>query len=158
MRPSGRGSRFCSRSTAPACSSEIRVVIWCFRIRTTLKLTSSPTRPRTRRSRTDTFASGAEIKTSRPDGSPEPGKPTDAKLAQGRLPWETSFAPSYVVGSVPMRNEYSHVVQAVKNIGAGEGNRTLVFSLEGVSQRYQPTSPNVIYAHTSTSYAEASLH
>ena len=31
---------------------------------TTLKLTSSPTRPRTRQSRTDTFASDAEIETS----------------------------------------------------------------------------------------------
>ena len=38
-----------------------------------------------------------------------------------------------------------------ENIGAGEGNRTLVFSLEGFNLLYHQTSLIVIYNHISAS-------
>jgi hypothetical protein len=38
-----------------------------------------------------------------------------------------------------------------EKIGAGEGNRTLVFSLEGLKLLYHQVSLNVIYNHFSTS-------
>jgi hypothetical protein len=41
--------------------------------------------------------------------------------------------------------------ELLEKIGAGEGNRTLVFSLEGLELLYQQTSLNVIYNHISAS-------
>jgi hypothetical protein len=50
------------------------------------------------------------------------------------------------------------VPQMLENIGAGEGNRTLVFSLEGLKQHFPPTSLTIISAHDFNTLGRNRLH